>query len=100
MNQLIHDLLAEIREDVKQIRETQLLQGFDIKENKESLMEHMRRTELAETRIEKTEDRLDKIERDVETKKYSWKLIGAICAGITGVVSFGYTVYRFIIELF
>lgn len=92
MSQILQDLIKEIRDEVKQIRETQLEQGFDIRENKDNLVEHMRRTELLENRVQN-------LEEHERATKYSWKLISKIVAGAAGVIAFGISIYKFVEEL-
>jgi hypothetical protein len=51
LNEMIYETLKEVQKEVQTIRENQIGQGFDIKENKENLAEHIRRTEICETRL-------------------------------------------------
>lgn len=92
IDELVLETLKEIRSDVKEIREAQIAQGFDIKENKENLIEHMKRTELLESRVEILE------EKEIG-KKYLMKVAanaGKITTLITGATGIIYAVIRFL----
>jgi hypothetical protein len=116
MSQILQDLIKELRDEVKQVRETQLEHGFIINENKDNLAEHMLRTKIAEKRLDVIETllakfneenkrtdlletRVDSLEENNRFKKYSWKLISKIVAGVAGVIAFGITIYKFFEEL-
>lgn len=59
MIEILREMQTDIRiltSDIKEIRESQVRQEEDIKENKEDLKVHMSRTEANEARIENLED--------------------------------------------
>jgi hypothetical protein len=83
---LIYDIVKDSADDLKDIKGVQITQGYDITQNKESLIEHMKRTKLLENRVEV-------IEKPIEVKKYVYEWLfkffkfGAILLGI-GVAIF------------
>lgn len=86
------DTLREIRQDLREIRENQIEQGFDIKANKDNLVEHMKRTELLEGRVESLE------EKEIG-KKYLWKVIanlGKVIGAISAAIGIIYSALKFL----
>jgi hypothetical protein len=81
---MIFELLKDMQRDLKEIHEEQIKQGFDIKENKENLKEHMARTELLENRVESLE------EKDIG-RKYVAKWISGFIGVLTSVVGLLYS---------
>ncbi|HLD91089.1 MAG TPA: hypothetical protein VI911_08770 [Patescibacteria group bacterium] len=65
---LIYDIVKDSADDLKQMKGVQITQGFDIAQNKTSLVEHMKRTELLENRV-------DIIEKPIEIRKYIYEKI-------------------------
>jgi len=84
-NDLLFEVLKDIQRDVKDIREEQIKQGYDIKENTEDLKEHMARTELLEGRVEL-------LEESEIGKKYLWKYIAGFST-VLGIASILYGLY-------
>lgn len=75
----------QMQEDISEIKDSMIEMTFDVRRNADDLEIHMRRTDLAEKRLEKIEDRF--------TTDYLLKLIlsaagaiGAVSGAIFGVI--------------
>ena len=69
-----HEKLKVIDTRVQELSKVQIIQGYDIAKNKESLVEHMDNNKKLETIIHKVkggcDSRLDKIEEPKKVRKY------------------------------
>ena len=82
---LIIGLVKETKSEVKEIWEEQIKQGVDIRHNKESLIEHIKRTDLLEESLDihkkDNEDRFGAIEEPRKARKFVMDILLKTGAG-------------------
>lgn len=67
---ILVDLMKETRDDVKHMKQVQMRQEADIRRNADSLVEHMRRTDLLEESVDLQKKRLDSLETPNKVLKH------------------------------